>query len=51
MVYVEGEMVFFSADWKSYRYSGKSVPGQRGLLDVMDKWRPVLVEMTQAIQM
>lgn len=51
VVYVEGEMVFFSADWKSYRYSGKSVPGQRGLLDVMETWRPVLVEMTQAIQM
>ncbi len=49
-VYTKGEMVFFSGDWEPHRYSGKSVPGQRSLLDVMKEWRPALEEMTRAIR-
>lgn len=50
VIYLAGEMVFVSPDWEAHRYSGKTVPGQRSLQDVMSVWRPVLEDMTRAIR-
>lgn len=49
VVYLSGEMVFVHSAWEPHRFSGKSVPGQRSLQDVMDVWRPVLEDITRVI--
>lgn len=49
VVYLSGEMVFVSSSWEPHRFSGKSVPGQRSLQEVLGVWRPVLEDITRAI--
>ena len=49
VIYSNGDMVYVSKNWEAHRYNGKAVGGQRSLNEVLDVWRPLLVEITEAV--
>ena len=49
VVRVDDDIVFLRDEWEVHRYSGKSLPGQRQLADIMDAWSPVIAAIEESI--
>lgn len=41
VAYIHGDMIYIRAEFERYRFSGKTLPGQRLISDVWDVWGPI----------
>ena len=46
---VDGDMIYMQASWETHRFSGKTLPGRRLLVDVRPQWDAVLTDLALLI--
>ena len=47
---LDGQLLFIDEEWDKFRYDGKSRPGMTSYEEVRDRWDPVLLAISGALQ-